>query len=81
MINPAKLMKFKSRWSDFTNRHPKFLKFLSYVGSGTLRENDVLEMIIRREDGTEVKSNLRLTAEDIELFSDIKALLDAEKNG
>lgn len=79
MINPAKLFKFKSRWGEFSNRHPKFLKFLSYVGSGTLKENDVLELMIRREDGSEVKSNLRLTSEDIALFSELKALLDSEK--
>lgn len=79
MLNPAKLMKFKSRWGDFTERHPKFIKFLQYVGSGTLKENDVLEMTIRSENGQEVKSNMRLTAEDIALFSDLKALLDSEK--
>ncbi len=79
MLNPAKLLKFKGRWNEFSERHPKFLKFLSYVGSGTLKENDVLEMIIRSEDGAEVKSNLRLTAEDITLFSDLKAMLDSEK--
>lgn len=80
MLNPAKLLKFKGRWKEFSERHPKFLKFLSYVGSGTLKENDVLEMIIRSEDGTEVKSNLRLAPEDIELFSDLKAMFDAEKS-
>lgn len=79
MINPAKLLKLKSKWSAFSDRHPKFLKFLAYVGSGTLRENDVLEMIVRSEDGTELKSNLRLTSEDIELFSELKAMLDSEK--
>lgn len=79
MLNPAKLLKFKGRWNDFSKRHPKFLKFLQYVGSGTLKENDVLEMIIRSENGQEVKSNLRLSAEDIALFADLKALLDAEK--
>lgn len=79
MLNPAKLLKFKSRWGDFSERHPKFLKFLSYVGSGTLKENDVLEMIIRSEDGKEVKSNLRLTAEDIALFADLKDVLDSDK--
>lgn len=79
MLNPAKLLKFKGRWNDFSERHPKFLKFLGYVGSGTLKENDVLEMIIRSEDGNEIKSNLRLTADDIALFSDLKTMLDAEK--
>ena len=79
MLNPAKLLKLKTKWEAFAERHPKFLRFLQYVGSGTLKENDVLEMIVRSEDGTEVKSNLRLTAEDIALFSELKALLESEK--
>lgn len=79
MLNPAKLIKFKSRWDDFRTRHPKFIKFLKYVGSGTLKENDVLEMTVRSEDGTEVKSNLRLSAEDISLFNELRELLDSDK--
>lgn len=79
MINPAKLLKFKSAWEAFANRHPKFIRFLQYVGSGTLKENDVLEMTVRSEDGTEVKSNLRLSDEDIALFTELKALLESEK--
>lgn len=79
MLNPAKLLKFKSRWNDFRARHPKFVNFLKYVSGGTLKENDVLEMVIRSENGQEVKSNLRLSAEDISFFNELKELLASEK--
>lgn len=79
MINPAKLMKFKSAFECFRQRHPKFINYLQYIGSGTLKESDVLEMSVRREDGTETKTNMRLSAEDIALFSELRALLEADK--
>lgn len=79
MMNPAKLIKFKGKWDAFRERHPKFVNFMKYVGSGTLKENDVLEMVIRSEDGNEVRSNLRLSAEDITFFNELKVLLESEK--
>lgn len=79
MLNPTKLFKFKTKFSEFKNRHPKFIKFLQYIGGGSLKENDNIEMIVRDSDGKETKTNIRLSPEDISLFEELKAVLDSEK--
>lgn len=75
MINPAMLFRLKSSWERFTATHPKFPLFLQAVSKNdVLRENTILEINITTPEGRDISTNLKLTAEDLQLFSDLKEM-------
>lgn len=70
MINPMKLMKIKNAWSRFAANHPKFPLFLNAIvkkGSG----GNHFEFKVTYPDGQQLVTNMRLRAEDIELWKEI----------
>ena len=71
MINPIKLMKMKNAWSRFTANHPKFTRFLNAVVSRGIQEGTVFEFKVTSPDGQELVTNMRLSAEDIELWKEL----------
>ena len=77
-MNPAMLLRIKQAARDFRERHPKLPKFFEYVSRNHLREGAVLEIIVRLPDGDDVKTNLRLTREDVMLLEDLRQLLDEQ---
>lgn len=77
MINPARLLGFKKQLSDFTDRHPKFARFLSVASNDSnLKAGTVWNITIKREDGQEIHTNMRLSDEDAELIRQVKELLE-----
>ena len=56
----------------FERRHPKFFPFLQAVSQSGISEGSVLEINVTRPDGKVLSSNLRLTAEDLELLAQLK---------
>ncbi len=75
MINPAMLFRLKSSWERFTATHPKFPLFLQAASKNdVLRENTILEINITTPEGRDISTNLKLTAEDLQLFSDLKEM-------
>ena len=75
MINPAMLFRLKSSWERFTATHPKFPLFLQAASKNdVLRENTILEINITTPEGRDISTNLQLTAEDLQLFSDLKEM-------
>lgn len=71
-MNPLQLMKFKKMWDGFASRHPKFPLFLNAVVQHGVTEGTIIEMQIKRPDGKEFASNLKITQEDMELFQELK---------
>ena len=71
MINPMKLMKMKNAWSRFTANHPKFPRFLHAVVRREIQEGTVFEFKVTSPDGQELVTNMRLSAEDIELWKEL----------
>lgn len=72
-MNPAKLFQLKSSWDRFTATHPKFPMFLRAVsGSDVIKEGTIIEVNITTADGRSFSTNVRLTPEDMQLFSDVK---------
>ena len=71
MINPLKLMKMKNAWSRFTANHPKFPRFLNAVVRRGIQEGTVFEFKVTSPDGQELVTNMRLSAEDIELWKEL----------
>lgn len=71
-MNPLDLMKFKGMWDNFTSRHPKFPLFLNAILQHGVTEDTIIEVQIKKPDGKEFATNLKITKEDMELFEKIK---------
>lgn len=72
MLNPAKLLKLKGAWDRFSAGHPKFISFLKAVGMNSMEEGTIVEITVTRKDGTATTGNLKITAEDLALFDELK---------
>lgn len=72
MLNPKKLLELKNMKDAFERRHPKFFPFLQAVSQSGISEGSILEINVTRPDGKVLSSNLRLTAEDLELLAQLK---------
>ncbi|MBQ6876237.1 MAG: hypothetical protein IJN46_08410 [Lachnospiraceae bacterium] len=73
-MNPASLFKMKGLWDKFTANHPKFPKFLQAAQQRGIQEGTILAMSITTPSGEKIETNLRVTAEDMELFKELKQL-------
>lgn len=73
-INPLKLLQLKNAWEQFKSRHPKFPSFLNTVSKGAVSENAIIEITITTADGRKISSNIKVTAEDMDLMEQIKNL-------
>lgn len=71
MLNPVKLMKIKRAWETFEDNHPKFINFIRALQYGYLKEGTVIEINVSTDEGKTISSNLKLSKEDIELFSSL----------
>ncbi len=78
-MNPAALFRFKGDLKRFQREHPKFTAFLSYAAEHSLQEGNVLEITIRDAQGKELRSNLRLNAQDVQTLQGLRELLETEK--
>ena len=70
-MNPLAIFKLKGLVEKFRTNHPKFLRFLSVAGS-YVGEGSVIEMKIKRANGQEILSNIKVTPDDIELFREFR---------
>ncbi|MCR4686887.1 MAG: hypothetical protein K5659_04910 [Lachnospiraceae bacterium] len=68
MMNPAMLLQFKKKWEEFAQRHPRFVQFANALASADVGEGSVIDVTVTLPDGRQMASNLRLTAEDIEMI-------------
>ena len=68
------ILKFKGMWDEFTRRHPKFPLFLNAVTQNGITEGTVIEIQIKKPDGTELASNLKISKEDMELFQKLREM-------
>ncbi len=64
-FNPMKLMKLKDTFRMLNREHPKVLPFLRAVKDQALEEGTVMEISVTKPDGTNLTSNIRLTADDV----------------
>ena len=73
-INPLRLLQLKSAWEQFQARHPKFPAFLNAESRNTLEEGTIIDVTVTSPDGRQIGTNLKLTAEDLQLLQEIKEL-------
>lgn len=65
-------MKLTKMFTEFAGRHPKIAPFLTGVRSKGLEERMEVAIAIRYPDGTEYKTGIRLTQEDVQLLRELK---------
>jgi hypothetical protein len=74
MINPAKLFKMKSLWERFVENHPRFPQFMNAVQSTGIQEGSVIEIIVTTPEGKNISTNVKVTASDKEMFTELAEL-------
>lgn len=67
-MNISDTMKLAAFWKRFQAGHPKFPAFVNAVRQEGLREGTVIEIGVTTPEGKRMVSNLRLTAEDLEMI-------------
>lgn len=73
-INPMTLMGLKNDFDRFKNNHPKFLQFAKALTNIGIQEGAIMECKVITADGQELQTNLKITADDLELFEKLKSL-------
>ena len=73
-MKPMKLMKMNAALQQFQNHHPKFAKFVQEVPKKTLKEGTVIEISLTTADGQNYCSNMKISADDMALFEELKDL-------
>lgn len=71
MVNPATLLTFKKKWEEFSQRHSGFSQFIQAAASGGLGEGNILDVKITMPDGRTLQSNMKITAEDVEMIKSL----------
>ena len=74
MINPTIMFQVKSMWDKFTANHPKLTAFFRAAAQLSMDEGTVIEVKITKSNGQSLAANVKLTAEDMELFDKIKEM-------
>ena len=67
MVNPAALLTLKKQWEEFSERHPKFVAFLSALKNQGMAEGSIIDIKVTMPNGETFQSNIKLTAEAVEL--------------
>ncbi len=70
--NPAALLQMMNLWNRFQNNHPKFPKFLHAVAQNGIKEGSIIEIRVTTAEGESFDSNLKISADDMELMEQIK---------
>jgi len=75
MINPSALLKISGALKTFESEHPKFSAFFKAVFSrNMLEEGSVIEITVKKPDGTALTGNMKVTASDLELLYQLRDL-------
>lgn len=73
-INPMVLLGLKGDFDKFKNNHPKFLQFAKAFTKAGVQEGTIMECKVITVDGQELQTNIKITADDLELFEKLKNL-------
>ena len=73
-FNPAAMMKIMAAKKQFDDNHPKFSAFVQTLMRQGVNEGDIIEISIKKADGTTLESNLKVQASDMQLVEELKSL-------
>ena len=74
-MNAMKMLQLKPQIQKFQKRHPKFVQFFSAYAMTAAQEGSVLEITITDPDGKVVCTNMKVTADDVQLVHDLSEAL------
>lgn len=66
--------KGRESWETFKRNHPKFPEFLRYIGNKGVTEGTNIEINVQYPNGQNVKTNVKLKPEDVEIFNSTQGL-------
>ena len=73
-MNPMALMKLMNAKNKFTANHPKFVAFLNTVLKSGIEEGTVMELTVKKPNGEELTTNIKVQQSDLELLEELKSL-------
>lgn len=73
-MNPMFLMQLKGELEKFNTRHPKLQMFFADA-MRKMDTNDVLEISLTKPDGSKMRTNIRVSAEDKQLLQNLTSAL------
>lgn len=76
-MNPIAMMRIKSLMEKFRENHPKVPMFLAAAG-GCIEEGSIIEMNIQTAEGKNICTNIRVTADDLELMKALKEMMPTQ---
>lgn len=77
-MNPLKLGQLKPKFKEFQSRHPRFVQFFTTAVPANVKKGSVLEVKVTNPEGKELKTNIKVTAEDAQLLSELFSNLKSE---
>ena len=69
-MNPMELMKLKGYLDTFKRNHPKVPMF--FPAAQSIGEGSVIEISVTSPEGKKICTNMRVTAEDMDLVRNLK---------
>lgn len=66
--------KGKQAWDSFKKSHPRFPEFLKYIMNKGFTEGTDIEINVKYPNGQNVKTNVKLKAQDVENLNSLKGL-------
>ncbi len=72
--NPTAIFQMMNLWNRFKQSHPKFPKFMAAVYQNGMKEGSIIEINVTTPDGQSLNSNLKISADDMELIAQLKEL-------
>lgn len=73
-MNPMALMKMKGMLDKFKANHPKVPMFFN-AAAKTIGEGSIIEINVTTADGKKMCTNMKVTADDLELVEQLKAMV------
>lgn len=73
MMNPMDLLKLRPHLHNFKENHPKLLQFVK-AAAQACDEGSIIEVTMTTSDGRTLRTNMKISAEDLELMKELKNL-------
>ncbi|MDE6776001.1 MAG: hypothetical protein K2J37_06905 [Ruminococcus sp.] len=77
-MNPMAMLKLKPMFERFSQDHPKLLMFFA-AAAGEVDKDSVLELTVKNSQGYTMKTNIKINDNDIEIFDELKKILNKGK--
>lgn len=77
-MNPMDILKLKGSLDGFNARHPKLINFFRDAAP-KINTGSVLELSVTSADGSKMRTNIRVSAEDKELLENLAQLIASNR--